>query len=143
MLSSLDFLGGGSPGREMVWGEASLQSTEQEEVLAPTVSWLSARPPRAAACELAICSQLSRKEAFSSPTTTESTEEPRTCAGGSQPSPPSVQGSPKAAETGKWEESTAPDSASCGPLTKPQLGNRRRGRPPEEGGPVGLRDFAQ
>lgn len=35
---------------------------------------------------------------------------------------PSVKGSPYAAERGRWEESTAWGRASCGPLTKPQLG---------------------
>lgn len=35
---------------------------------------------------------------------------------------PSAKGSPNAAQTGRWEESTAWGRASCGPLTKPQLG---------------------
>lgn len=49
-------------------------------------------------------------------------------------------GSPKAAETGRWEESTAWRGPSCGPPTKPQLGKGGR-RKLEEGGPVGRSDL--
>lgn len=56
-------------------------------------------------------------------------------AGGAQ----NTGGSPKAAETGRWEESTAWSGPSCGPPTKPQLGKGGRRRL-KEGGPVGRSD---